>query len=47
MTGYGFCPFAKVVQGLEIVDKIAKAKTKPGQEIPVDAITILKAEETN
>ena len=26
---------------------IAQFKTKPGQEIPVDAITILKAEETN
>lgn len=48
MTGYGYCPFGKVTQGMDVVDKIAKqpvGKDAYTREKPVTAIVILKVEE--
>ena len=45
--GWGYCVFGKVVEGMEVVDKIAKVKTgsKAGhQDVPVDDVVIEKAE---
>jgi len=44
---YGYCVFGKVIQGMEVVDKIAKVKCrpKPYEETPAVAVTILSAEE--
>ena len=42
--GFGYCVFGKVVEGLDIVDKIADVKTgnKMGHgDVPVDPVTIL------
>jgi peptidyl-prolyl cis-trans isomerase B (cyclophilin B) len=45
--GWGYCVFGKVVEGMEVVDKIAKVKTgsKAGhQDVPVDDVVIESAE---
>jgi peptidyl-prolyl cis-trans isomerase B (cyclophilin B) len=48
LAEYGFCPFGKVVQGMDVVDRISKArtqKTKDHSDVPVQTVTIVKAEE--
>jgi len=45
--GWGYCVFGKVVEGKDVVDKIAKVKTgnKAGhQDVPVEAVIIESAE---
>lgn len=45
--GWGYCVFGKVVEGQDVVDKIAKVKTgnKAGhQDVPVEAVIIESAE---
>jgi peptidyl-prolyl cis-trans isomerase B (cyclophilin B) len=45
--GWGYCVFGKLVEGMEVVDKIAKVKTgsKAGhQDVPVDDVVIESAE---
>jgi peptidyl-prolyl cis-trans isomerase B (cyclophilin B) len=44
--GWGYCVFAKVVEGMDVVAKIEKVKTtsKQGhQDVPVEAVVIQKA----
>lgn len=44
MQGYGYCVFGHVIEGMDIVDEIAKARTgnKQGhQDVPLDNIVIL------
>lgn len=44
--GYGYCVFGKVVEGMDVVDKIRKVKTgsKSGHEnVPIEEITIKSA----
>jgi peptidyl-prolyl cis-trans isomerase B (cyclophilin B) len=43
VQGYGYCVFGRVVQGLEVIDKIASVKTgNQGhhQDVPTEAIII-------
>ena len=45
-SGWGYCVFGKVVEGMDVVDKIKKVKTssKAGhRDVPVDAVIIEKA----
>ena len=45
-NGWGYCVFGKVVEGLEVVDKIKKVKTGSKgfhQDVPVDDVVIEKA----
>lgn len=45
--GYGYCVFGKVVEGMDVVDKIRKVKTgnRSGfQDVPLDDVVITKAE---
>ena len=45
--GWGYAVFGKVVEGMEVVDKIAEVKTTsvgPYQDVPVMAITLISAE---
>lgn len=45
-SGWGYCVFGKVVEGMEVVDKIIKVKTtsKAGhRDVPVDPVIIEKA----
>jgi peptidyl-prolyl cis-trans isomerase B (cyclophilin B) len=45
-SGWGYCVFGKVVEGMDVVDKIAKVKTtsKAGhRDVPADAVIIEKA----
>lgn len=45
-SGWGYCVFGKVVEGMDVVDKIKKVKTtsKAGhRDVPVDAVIINKA----
>ena len=45
-SGWGYCVFGKVVEGMDIVDKIKKVKTgsKAGhRDVPVEAVIIEKA----
>jgi peptidyl-prolyl cis-trans isomerase B (cyclophilin B) len=45
--GYGYCVFGKVVEGMEVVDKIKKVKTgtRSGhQDVPVENAILEKAE---
>jgi cyclophilin family peptidyl-prolyl cis-trans isomerase len=47
IQGWGYAVFGKVVEGLDVVDAIAKAKTTSRgghQDVPVDTVMILKAE---
>ena len=46
--GYGYCVFGKVVEGMDVVDKIAKVKTMTKgfhQDVPADPVVILDAVE--
>ena len=48
--GFGYCVFGKVVEGQDVIDKIKKVQTgnKNGhQNVPLEDITIQKAEEIN
>lgn len=48
-NGWGYCVFGKVVEGMDIVDKIAQQPTgsrQGHQDVPVEPITINKAYET-
>ncbi len=43
MSGFGYCVFGKVVEGMETLDKIAKVKTKTvgmHENVPVDMVMI-------
>lgn len=45
--GFGYCVFGKVVEGMDVVDKISKVKTgnKAGhQDVPVEEVVIELAE---
>jgi cyclophilin family peptidyl-prolyl cis-trans isomerase len=45
--GWGYAVFGKVVEGLEVVEAIAKVKTASRgghQDVPVDTVMIIKAE---
>jgi cyclophilin family peptidyl-prolyl cis-trans isomerase len=46
--GFGYCAFGKVVEGMDVVDKIAAVKTRslPGgmDDVPVEAVKIIKAQ---
>lgn len=45
--GYGYCVFGRVTEGLEVVDKIKKAKTgsRAGhQDVPLEDVVIQRAE---
>jgi peptidyl-prolyl cis-trans isomerase B (cyclophilin B) len=45
--GWGYCVFGKVVEGMDVVDKINKVKTSSSgmnQDVPVENVVILKAE---
>lgn len=47
MQGYGYCVFGHVVEGMDVVDAIAKVKTgsKNGhQDVPQESVVILSAE---
>lgn len=45
--GWGYCVFGKVVEGMDVVDKIAKVATgskKGHQDVPLENVIIEKAE---
>lgn len=45
-SGWGYCVFAKVVEGMDIVDKIKSVQTKTSsghQDVPVEPVIIEKA----
>ena len=45
--GYGYCVFGKVVEGMDVVDKMRKVKTgnRSGfQDVPLEDVVITKAE---
>ncbi len=47
-TGWGYAVFGKVVDGMDVVDKMAKAKTgnyQGHQDVPLDPIVILEAKQ--
>jgi cyclophilin family peptidyl-prolyl cis-trans isomerase len=44
---YGYAVFARITEGLEVIDKIAATKTgrrRGHDDVPVDAITVTKAQ---
>jgi peptidyl-prolyl cis-trans isomerase B (cyclophilin B) len=46
VSGWGYCVFGKVIEGMDVVDKIAKLKTKSHgfhDDVPVDMVVITKA----
>ncbi len=46
LNGWGYCVFGKVVQGMDVVDKIEKSKTTTVsyyQDVPVETVEILDA----
>jgi cyclophilin family peptidyl-prolyl cis-trans isomerase len=46
-NAYGYAVFAQVIDGMDIVDEIAKVKTSsqgPHQDVPVDPVVIISAE---
>ena len=48
--GWGYAVFGQVIEGMEVVDKIADLETGsvgPYQDVPVEAITVLKTEVVN
>jgi peptidyl-prolyl cis-trans isomerase B (cyclophilin B) len=45
--GYGYCVFGKVVEGMDVIDKIGKVKTGNSagySDVPKEDVIILKAE---
>jgi len=47
-SGWGYAVFGKVVQGMDVVDKIEKVRTSRSgfhDDVPVEAVVIVKAEE--
>lgn len=45
--GWGYCVFGKVVEGMEVIDKLGKVKTgRSGfhQDVPKEDVVVLKAE---
>lgn len=47
MQGYGYCAFAEVVEGMDVVDEIAGVATGrrgPHADVPVEDVVIEKAE---
>jgi cyclophilin family peptidyl-prolyl cis-trans isomerase len=45
--GYGYAVFGKVIDGMDVIDKIEKVRTGnkgPHQNVPVETVSILKAE---
>ena len=45
--GWGYAVFGQVVEGMEVVDKIAAVETTsmgPYQDVPVEVITVLNTE---
>lgn len=43
LSGWGYCAFGKVIEGMDIVDAIAKVKTGnrfPHQNVPLEDVTI-------
>ena len=45
--GWGYAVFGQVIEGMEVVDRIADVETTsmgPYQDVPVEAITVLKTE---
>ena len=48
--GWGYAVFGQVIEGMEVVDKIADVETGsvgPYQDVPAEAITVLKTEVVN
>lgn len=48
--GWGYAVFGKVIDGMDVVDKIAKVKTRSAgihSDVPVDMVLITKAERFN
>jgi peptidyl-prolyl cis-trans isomerase B (cyclophilin B) len=46
-SGWGYCVFGRVVDGLDVVDRIGKVKTSTSgfhQDVPVEAVIIERAE---
>jgi peptidyl-prolyl cis-trans isomerase B (cyclophilin B) len=43
MQGWGYCVFGKVIEGIEVIDKIALVETGsygPHQDVPKDPVII-------
>ncbi|KTD44800.1 peptidylprolyl isomerase [Legionella parisiensis] len=48
MQGYGYCVFGEVVEGMDVVDAIAKVKTTQSMghaDVPVEEVSILEVKE--
>lgn len=48
MQGYGYCVFGEVVEGMDVVDAIAKVKTGQNMghaDVPVEEVSILEVKE--
>ena len=46
LDGWGYCAFGRVTEGMDVVDKIAKVKTKSmgmHENVPVDMVLITNA----
>ena len=43
---FGYAVFGKVVEGIEVVDKIAAVQTRPG-DVPVETVSILSMKVVN
>jgi peptidyl-prolyl cis-trans isomerase B (cyclophilin B) len=47
---YGYAVFGKVIEGMDVVDKIKNAKTGskgPHENVPVEAIEVIEAKQVN
>jgi cyclophilin family peptidyl-prolyl cis-trans isomerase len=48
LKGWGHCPFGKIIEGMEVIDKISKVKTTKvhnQSDVPLEPVIIAKAEE--